>query len=427
MHPQPRILVIIGAMAAVTVAVGGTLADSTAAAEPTIVVEAGDTLSQIALEHGLTVEGLTALNRLGDPNRIYAGQELMLEAAKPVAAKPVALKPVAAKPVAAKPVAAARPPAAQFAAKIHLIQAGEYLIAIADRYGTTVAAIAQANHLSNPSFIRAGDSLRIPGAAATAPSKPAAAAAAAIPTAAITLHVVKSGENLTGIAAHYGTTIAAIAQANAIANLSFIRAGDELRIPGARPARAAAAKSHSMPGLSAAQRRVRALIVDEAHRFAVPPALALAVAWQESGWRQGALSEAGAVGVMQLLPATGDWVAQGILHEPVDIGELRSNVRAGVCLLAHYLDRYGGDRDRTLAAYYQGQRAVDTIGIYPMSRPYIASIRPSRCSLPARDRGAQSASTAGRCRTRHASPAAVGITLTRSILIPRWPGEHSLA
>jgi LysM repeat protein len=358
MHPQPlRILAIISAMAAFTVAIGGALADSAAAAEPTIVVEAGDTLSQIALEHGLTVEGLTALNRLGDPNRIYAGQELMLEAPRPAAPRPAA---------------AAHPPAAQVAARIHLIQAGEYLIAIAERYGTTVAAIAQANHLSNPSFIRAGDRLRIPRPVATPPGKPAAAAAT--PTTAITLHVVQAGDNLTGVAAHYGTTIAAIAQANAITNPSFIRAGDQLRIPGTRPAREAAAKSHSMPGLSAAQRQVRAVIVEEAHRFAVPPALALAVAWQESGWRQGALSEAGAVGVMQLLPATGDWVAQGILHEPVDIGELRSNVRAGVCLLAHYLDRYGGDRDRTLAAYYQGQRAVDTLGIYSMSRPYIASI-----------------------------------------------------
>ena len=127
-------------------------------------------------------------------------------------------------------------------------------------------------------------------------------------------------------------------------------------------------------GLSASQSEVRAVILEEAQRLGVPPALALAVAWQESGWRQGVVSEAGAVGVMQLLPATGDWVAGAILHEPVDIGQLRSNVRAGVKLLAHYLERYAGDRDRALAAYYQGQRAVDTLGIYPMSRPYIASI-----------------------------------------------------
>jgi soluble lytic murein transglycosylase-like protein len=63
-----------------------------------------------------------------------------------------------------------------------------------------------------------------------------------------------------------------------------------------------------------------------------------------------------------------------MLGAPVDIGDLRHNVRAGVRLLAHYLDRYGGSRDLALAAYYQGQTAVDRHGIYHVSRPYIASI-----------------------------------------------------
>ncbi len=43
-------------------------------------------------------------------------------------------------------------------------------------------------------------------------------------------------------------------------------------------------------------------------------------------------------------------------------------------LLAHYLARYNGSRSLALAAYYQGQRSVDEHGIYPVSRPYIASI-----------------------------------------------------
>jgi soluble lytic murein transglycosylase-like protein len=77
---------------------------------------------------------------------------------------------------------------------------------------------------------------------------------------------------------------------------------------------------------------------------------------------------------MQLLPATGEWVGEAMLGAPVDIGDLRQNVRAGVRLLAHYLDRYDGNRDLALAAYYQGQTAVDRHGIYPVSRPYIASI-----------------------------------------------------
>jgi N-acetylmuramoyl-L-alanine amidase len=116
------------------------------------------------------------------------------------------------------------------------------------------------------------------------------------------------------------------------------------------------------------------VIVEEARRFGVPPAFALAVAWQESGWQQGVVSHAGAIGVMQLLPTTADWVGEAMLGSTVDPRDLRQNVRAGVRLLAHYLDRYGGDRAKVLAAYYQGQTAVDRHGIYAVSRPYIASI-----------------------------------------------------
>jgi soluble lytic murein transglycosylase-like protein len=64
-----------------------------------------------------------------------------------------------------------------------------------------------------------------------------------------------------------------------------------------------------------------------------------------------------------------------MLGAPVDAHDLRQNVRAGVRLLAHYLDRYDGNRDLVLAAYYQGQRATDLHGVYPVSRPYIASIK----------------------------------------------------
>ena len=131
----------------------------------------------------------------------------------------------------------------------------------------------------------------------------------------------------------------------------------------------------SMAKLVAKRDAVRRVIVEEANRYKVPAALALAVAWQESGWRQDVVSHAGAVGVMQLMPATADWVGDAMLGAPVEIDDLRHNVRAGVRLLAHYLGHYKGDRDRVLAAYYQGQWAVDHHGIYRVSRPYIASIK----------------------------------------------------
>ena len=175
-------------------------------------------------------------------------------------------------------------------------------------------------------------------------------------------------------------TVSAIVQANRISDPSRIYAGQRLTIPGAAPAAppAAAMTSPAMPAsmatLVAKRDAVRRVIVEEANRYHVPPALALAVAWQESGWRQDVVSHAGAVGVMQLMPATADWVGDAMLGTRVQINDLRHNVRAGVRLLAHYLGHYKGDRARVLAAYYQGQWAVDHHGIYPVSRPYIASI-----------------------------------------------------
>jgi soluble lytic murein transglycosylase-like protein len=63
-----------------------------------------------------------------------------------------------------------------------------------------------------------------------------------------------------------------------------------------------------------------------------------------------------------------------MLGHRIDLYDARSNVEAGVTLLRHYLDRYAGDRSLVLAAYYQGQTAADRHGVYPVTRPYIASI-----------------------------------------------------
>ena len=129
-----------------------------------------------------------------------------------------------------------------------------------------------------------------------------------------------------------------------------------------------------MSTLIASRAGIGSIIRAEASAQGVPVAFALAVAWQESGWRPGVVSSARAVGVMQLTPATADWVGASMLGHRVDLYDARSNVQAGIALLKHYLARYHGDRSLALAAYYQGQTAADRYGVYPMTRPYIASI-----------------------------------------------------
>ncbi len=354
MHSRLKGLLAGCAIAAV-LAVGPSMTRQVAASD-SVVVQAGDTLSGIAVRHGVTVEQLVKLNRIGNPNRIYAGQTLQL-----------------------RPVASATPASPSAATGSHAVRPGETLTGIARRYGTTVQAIAAANRLPNPNRIYPGQRLAVPGAAAASAAVPQPAVSAAPVAAAPRTHRIQSGETLTAIARRYDITIDAIARANGIANPSLVRAGTVLRIPGSAASTAgASAPRKAMPAamarLVAGRTTVRRVITEEAARFGVPTAFALAVGWQESGWREGLVSSAGAIGVMQLLPATGDWVGPGMLGYAVNLRDTRQNVRAGVRLLRHYLDRYHGDKARVLAAYYQGQTAVDRHGIFAVSRPYVASI-----------------------------------------------------
>ncbi len=361
MH-RPRHTTALAGLAA-TLLVSPLLAATALAADPTVVVKPGDTLTSLSKRHGVPIRRIVDLNALTDPNRIFAGQRLR-----------VATGPAA--------VPAAAPTSAAAAARAHTVRSGEHLIGIARRYGVSVRAIVAANGIVNASRIYAGQRLSIPGAAPAAPvarARPAASPATTAPAAQRT-HTVRAGENLTRIARHHGVSVTAIVAANGIANASRIFAGQRLVIPGERPAPTAGASPSrsampaSMAQLVARRDAVRRLIVGEAQRQGVPASFALAVAWQESGWQQGVVSSAGAIGVMQLMPDTADWIAQAMLGRPVNARDVEDNVTAGVRLLKHYLDRYDGNRSLVLAAYYQGQGAVDRHGIYPVSRPYIRSV-----------------------------------------------------
>ena len=351
-RPRPTAAII----ALTTAIVAGCLVAGVAlAADPVVIVKSGDTLTSIAKRTGVTVPSIVELNALPDPNRIFPGQSLR------IGLDPASQPAPAALPAAQSPV-------------VHVVSRGENLTRIAARYGVTVDDIVAANAIANPSRIFGAQRLLIPGQAASAP---VAAPAAAAPAPSSEVHVVSRGENLTRIAVRYGVTVDDIVAANGIANPSLIVAGQRLVVPGsAAPAPAAAsALPASMASVVAQRADVRAIILEEAARYGVPPGLALAVAWQESGWRQGVVSHAGAVGIMQLMPATAEWVGATMLGEMVRIDDPRHNVRAGVRLLAHYLGRYAGDRDLVLAAYYQGQAATERHGIYPVSLPYIASVK----------------------------------------------------
>lgn len=104
---------------------------------------------------------------------------------------------------------------------------------------------------------------------------------------------------------------------------------------------------------------VQDLIREEAGRQGVSPALAIAVAYVESGFNQGARGRDGEIGVFQLLPAT----AADLGVDPYD---QFGNIRGGVAYLRQMLATCGGREDYALAAYNSGPDAC-TRGDIPAS------------------------------------------------------------
>lgn len=103
-------------------------------------------------------------------------------------------------------------------------------------------------------------------------------------------------------------------------------------------------------------------LMDAARHTGVDPSLLAAVALAESGFRPEAVSEQGALGLMQLLPSTGEWVA----HEaglpwrgPASLRQPEVSLRSGGWYLAWLLRRFDGDQVLALAAYNVGQHTVD--------------------------------------------------------------------
>lgn len=91
----------------------------------------GDTLGEIALRHGTTVQELTNINNIKNPNLIFVGQIILIPA--------------------------------NFNTKCELytIKYGDTLTKIAQKFSTTIGKIAQANNIKNVNIIYAGDTIKI--------------------------------------------------------------------------------------------------------------------------------------------------------------------------------------------------------------------------------------------------------------------------
>jgi soluble lytic murein transglycosylase-like protein len=229
------------------------------------------------------------------------------------------------------------------AGRIHVVRRGETLSAIGRQYQVSVAALAAANGLPDPDRILAGATLTIPESPGPATPEPADSARPATPpTGALRDTVVP--------------------------------------MP---PAELAADRSAARIAVPAERAGLRVAFLRFSRLAGVPSDLAMALAWQESGWQRSQVSPTGAVGVMQLEPATVDFVSTYLLGlaKPLDPRDPVANIRMGTRFLRYLLDSQNGDVDLALASYYQGLRSVREHGPLDETDRFVANVKALRGRL----------------------------------------------
>ena len=124
------------------------------------------------------------------------------------------------------------------------------------------------------------------------------------------------------------------------------------------------------PEPPAAPQSPQEMVAAAAERAGLPARFVQSVAKVESGFRAGAVSPKGAIGIMQLMPATAS-------AHSADPRDPRQNVDAGAMQLRDLLIKYDGDVVKALAAYNAGSGAVDRykgLPPYPETQSYVERV-----------------------------------------------------
>ncbi|MCO5103556.1 MAG: lytic transglycosylase domain-containing protein [Burkholderiaceae bacterium] len=132
-----------------------------------------------------------------------------------------------------------------------------------------------------------------------------------------------------------------------------------------------------LPGYAAAQPHLQAAALAQA----LEPALVIAVAAAESAFNVQAVSRKGALGLMQVMPATAERygvAARTSAQASASLMEPKLNAEVGSRYLADLLRLFGGDKELALAAYNAGEGAVLKYGRrippYPETQQYVERV-----------------------------------------------------
>jgi N-acetylmuramoyl-L-alanine amidase len=300
-------------------------------------------------------------------------------------------------------------PASASAAFPHVVAAGESLSSVAASDGLTVEQLAAANGLSPEASLIADSTLMIPPQVAgtavseagggetsssteeTASDTDDTVSSAEGAASGSASYAVQPGDTLSAIAGNAGTSVAELAALNGIDPNAPLLSGAVLRLSGAASEAAqsgtagettqsaegteAAEGSTSGPPYPTEETVTSSEIGSIAAENGVPPSLAKAIAYQESGFNNGLTSSADARGVMQITPGTWNWINRELAGPtPLASASAASNIRGGVLLLHDLLNETGGDPGLAAAGYYQGISSVRKDGEIPSTEAYVANV-----------------------------------------------------
>ncbi len=282
------------------------------------------------------------------------------------------------------------------------VQPGDTLWSLAARNNLTTRTVAAYNGVSEGGTLQVGQTVSVPtvdegavalqgqGVAPAAETAAAPAQTAAAPSAPSGGggYTVQPGDTLSALAANAGVSVSELAAMNGLDPDGLLLAGTSLSVSGGSPAPAqasepAAPQETAAPAPAAAsaptgQTVGASDIQSVAAQHGVSPSLAAAIAWQESGFNNAAVSSANARGVMQVMPGTWDDVQSNLASRPLDPNSAGDNVEAGVLYLKQLLQDTGGDENTAIAGYYQGLGSVRSRGNYEDTDQYVANVQALR-------------------------------------------------
>jgi LysM repeat protein len=335
-------------------------APSTSAAYFAHTVGAGETLTSVAAQDGLSVDQLAVANGLSPDAQLIAGSSLSI--------------PAQGAPADVSATAPGSDTATPSAAGGYVVQPGDTLSAIAAANGISVDALAAANGLDPNGVLLSGSTLSFSGSS----SESATASSDTTPAASDGGYVVRPGDTLSGIAAANGVSVEALAGANGLDPNGILLSGSTLSLTGSssagQPIAATAPTSSTGEPYPTPEFVSSSTVGSIAAAAGVPASLAEAVGYQESGFNNDLVSSTGARGVMQIEPGTWDWIQGSLAGNSLQPASATDNVRGGVLMLHSLLASTGGDEAMAAASYYQGLSSVQANGMYADTQRYVNNV-----------------------------------------------------